>query len=364
MLRKQRQWIFRIGLVFGSLAFSLAILELGFRTVLPASEMPFVRYLSDYQILALDPSVQQSGVYTLGLDARIRGRWQLNPQGWNSSVDYSEPRRGLRVAIVGDSYVEALQVNQADSFPEKLRTLLEADCQVFQFGVSGANLADYLRMVRYVNAEFSPDTIIVNLVRNDFELSLAEQSSEGSYRSKFAIRDGTVTEVSPVPYEPQRLRRLAGHSAVVRYLVFNAEFRGWMQPKASSPEASARQAPRRPSKLENQLQSAIRYAFATLAGENVSRRVIVVLDADRSAIYQREPPNPRYQNIAEEVQASAFENGIEFINLHSVMDAVYAREPVRFEFETDSHWNARAHALVAETLFERCFANAASQTTP
>ncbi|MCA9818824.1 MAG: hypothetical protein KC652_27205, partial [Cyanobacteria bacterium HKST-UBA01] len=65
-----------------------------------------------------------------------------------------------RIAIVGDSYVEALQVHRDKNFCSRLENKLE-NVQVMNFGIQAHNLAQsYLYLKKSILA-FAPDLVIV-----------------------------------------------------------------------------------------------------------------------------------------------------------------------------------------------------------
>jgi hypothetical protein len=124
------------------------ILGLIFAFVIPAAQFPYYYYDPDDRILRFSMTEQLEGVFTRGLLAQQRGKWSINNEGWNSTVDFERSKHKLRIAIIGDSYVEALQVNVEDSITGQLRNLVSPHFDVYGFGISGASLSQYLQMTR------------------------------------------------------------------------------------------------------------------------------------------------------------------------------------------------------------------------
>jgi hypothetical protein len=63
-----------------------------------------------------------------------------------------------RVAVIGDSYVEAFQVPHYASLAEQLEALLGEDrTEVYRFGISGAPLSQYLYMFETEVAAYNPE---------------------------------------------------------------------------------------------------------------------------------------------------------------------------------------------------------------
>ena len=78
------------------------------------------------------------------------------------------------------------------------------------------------------------------------------------------------------------------------------------------------------------------------------------MDSPREAIYLGRPPGTldvyRLNRIAAE---TAEQVGLPFFDLTDAFVDEYARRKSRFEFQTDSHWNVRAHELVASQIATR-----------
>jgi hypothetical protein len=55
------------------------------------------------------------------------------------------------IAVIGDSFIEAFQVNVDDNYPYILNKKLADKCKVYAFGKSGCPLSPYLNMSRYIN---------------------------------------------------------------------------------------------------------------------------------------------------------------------------------------------------------------------
>src|SRR5262249_29943058 len=160
-------------LVAGSIVAFLLICEFFvFRVVLPASDVPanaFVNGLVRFR-------ANQTGIWRVRNE--IAAPYAINAQGWNSGIgDYAVARRPgvARVAVVGDSYVEALPVAHDKSLGERLAAELSRagrPVEVYRFGISGAPLSQYLYMVEREVTNYAPDWIVVVLVHNDFDESI------------------------------------------------------------------------------------------------------------------------------------------------------------------------------------------------
>ena len=165
-----------VSITIPTLVLVVAILEAIFWTIVPASRPPQACFDRASNIYKFCPG-QGSGVATRGKLARSASTWRINNEGWNSPIDYQSKSERRRIAVIGDSYIEALNVDIAESYPFLLSTALGVDYEVYSFGISGAPLSQYLNLSRYVVSEFDPDVLIFNVVHNDFEESIRKYNS-------------------------------------------------------------------------------------------------------------------------------------------------------------------------------------------
>ena len=158
----------------------------------------------------------QSGIWRV--ENEIAAPYAINAQGWNSGAgDYVVARTpGVgRVAVVGDSMVEAMQVPHDKSMSERLAEELSRDgkrSEVYRFAVSGAPLSQYLYMIEREVLSYRPDWIVVVMTHNDFDEMF--QFVQGRYTSSFLklrVTDGKVEEIPPVPWKAGADRMGAPH---------------------------------------------------------------------------------------------------------------------------------------------------------
>lgn len=103
-------------------------------------------------------------------EGRSEGR--INHHGWRDREhDLAKPPGMVRIVVIGDSYVEALQVPQDSAFT----ALLERDlgsrgrrCEVVALGRSGMGTTEEYLTYRHWGAQYDPDVVAVLFVMNDF----------------------------------------------------------------------------------------------------------------------------------------------------------------------------------------------------
>ena len=224
-MHRLKNFVINTGLVAASLLIGLLLCEfIVFRFILPASDVPANTFAND--LVRYVPN--QSGVWRVKNE--VAAPYAINAQGWNSGVgDYVMPRTPVaRIAVVGDSFVEALPVPKDRSIAERLAADLARNGtrpEVYRFAMGGAPLSQYLHMIEREVLAYRPDWIVVVLVHNDFDEMF--QLVQGRYTSSFLklrIKDGTVEEIPPVPWRGGMSEWLR-HTATARFLYYRWRIR-------------------------------------------------------------------------------------------------------------------------------------------
>jgi hypothetical protein len=349
------------GLVAASLLITLLFCEFVlFRVVLLPSDVPenaFVNGLVRY-------APHQSGIWRVRNE--IAAPYAINKQGWNSGVDdYAVERRPgvMRVAVVGDSMVEALQVPHDRSMAERLATELAHDrkpVEVYRFGIGGAPLSQYLHMIEREVLLYRPDWIVVVLVHNDFDETF--QFVQGRYTSSFLklkVADGKVVEeLPPRPWQPGAadwVRRTAiGRYMYYRWQVQVGAIRDLFLPSAQAATAAAGRYEANidvPAVLRQmpEVAAATDYIFARMAAvQKGGTRLLLAMDGVRGALYSDSTSTALALNqLCAEL---ARKRGLEFIDLHPVFRTEWNVSRRPFEFISDGHWNEYGHAVAARAV--------------
>ena len=84
-----------------------------------------------------------NGIWVKGGFGEIKSHYVINHQGWNSIVDYdSIDNSKIKIAIIGDSYIQGLHVDVENSIGRILEKK-SSNYVVHEFGRDGANIVDY-----------------------------------------------------------------------------------------------------------------------------------------------------------------------------------------------------------------------------
>ena len=351
-----RRILTNVGLVLLSLVATGLLFEfVVFRWVLLPAEIPRNAYADG--LVRYQPN--QAGTYRVADD--IVATFRINAQGWNSGVgDYQRERTPgrLRIAIIGDSYVEALQVPHDRSLAEQTQAQLESagiQAEVFRFAISGAPLSQYLQMLQQEVVNYQPDLVVINMVHNDFEESFRVQS--GRYTSSFLkvrLEDAQPARVvPPAPYK-ETWKDWVRQRATVRYLYYRrqispAAVRGGIFSKPDAAEFQANVEVTGTLAALPAIERATDYIFTRLneVQQQSGFEILLTMDAVRQQIYTDEDFKSDIAALNKLALGLAEKHKLPFIDLTDAFTADWRKNGQKFEFASDGHWNERGHAVVA-----------------
>lgn len=329
-----------------------------FRFILVATDIPknsyknkIVKYLPD-----------QKGAFREKNE--VKTRFKINENGWNSAYDsYTKERNSKRrIAIIGDSYVEALMVDYNNSMAEQLeRKLGQNKNEVFRFAISGAPFSQYLHMLREEVLEYKPDYVVFVLVHNDFDESWEYKA--GRYTSSFMklkVKDDAVeSEVMPTAFK-ERWYEFIRHSAIYRYLVYRQKVNiEGLKNKILTFEKTQK-------KYEANIDVSTinkKMAHNYIATEYIIKEIkmlsykhsftpILMIDAERSSIYANKEEKSEVLQLNSMVSELAAKYKISNIDLQEVFEKDFKKNKTKFEYQCDSHWNAYGHQIASQELAE------------
>lgn len=145
------------------------------------------RFIRPDAVLGHEHRPGMAGVWRTG---EFENPVQINPQGLHDdSIPYNKPAATRRVLILGDSFVEALQVPPTQNFSTLLEPLLSQQVgqsvQVVNAGVLGYGTAHSLRYLETEGLRYQPDAVVYVFYANDVNDSQASQL--------FRLEDGQLT---------------------------------------------------------------------------------------------------------------------------------------------------------------------------
>ena len=372
-----RSWLFHLILLsLPALLVAVLLLEVAVRLVAPVSDYPDVHFEAP---LGRRFVPNQEGRFVKGLPTEIDARYRINGAGWNAPREYkpNEPRPEVfRIAVIGDSYVEALQVDVDRSYPYLVEEYLVEELvngeqaqrvEVQTYGHSGANLAQYLNVLRHAVLDTGPDLVIVNVVANDYRESFHGVGPRDfwSIRAGDGPGDDGFEEIAPTPPGDGgrlQIKRMARRSALVRYLALNFSIESRLRFLTGRLRSEAYAGNVRRSELQDlaaspELRPALEYLFGSMARAAAehpsSPRFLAVFDTDLAALQRGDDPRrsavyPVHQLAMDVATAARFA----VLDLTPIFLDAQSRSDAPFSWRSDGHWNPRGHAVVAEAVAE------------
>jgi hypothetical protein len=305
----------------------------------------------DWPVHTMIPNT--SYTFSTGWNLQNVHRGRINNYGYASPHDY---RKGhADIAVFGDSYVEAMMNDYGDTLAGALNDYLGTRREVLSFGMSGAEMPDYLGMAPLVREEFSPEWAVFLITAGDFTNGF---SAAPGYFEWDAARSPPVRLVPEIHRSAfSKFSRTVG---LVRYLRGNLLFRPNELIKLRRGADHAAGASTCAAEVLSKQDEELLQAFARelpRALQLPPARIVLVFDADRRRIYAGFQPGSHApclnramlanQRLAELARAG----GLRVIDTEPVFRRHFEaglgpldRSPL------DAHWNPAAHRLIAREV--------------
>ncbi|MBF0380121.1 MAG: SGNH/GDSL hydrolase family protein [Magnetococcales bacterium] len=182
-------------LVIASIFICLVVAELGLRLVDFSFYWP--------QSRSPDPITGWSAKPGTKGWQRIEGAGyvEINSDGWRD-VDHSiKPKKGsYRIAVIGDSFTEAVQIDLDDSYwrllekllPQCVPAIAKKDFEIIGFGVSGYSTAQELLVLENRVWKYQPDLIVLGFFTGNDLLENSRVLGGDAMRPVFDIKNGVL----------------------------------------------------------------------------------------------------------------------------------------------------------------------------
>lgn len=289
-------------------------------------------------------------------------RKHSNNLGFLNDQDYEQSEKSPLLVIIGDSFVEAAQVENRHAMHSVLQKEIGDLGRIYSFGVSGSPLSTYLAYAGYTGREFKPKSLVFIIVANDFDESLLKHKKyPGFYH--FDEKAPGEWDLVRVDYHPTLLRKILRTLGTTRYLILNVGlvwsnikriFKG-LDPLDKN--LSVGNVPRDVNEeIMIDSRKAIDVFFQKLPGyANVPKgNVLFLVDGMRPHLYDpihlKEADGSFFDLMRTYLIHTATERDYEVIDLQPVFIDEFQKKGQRFEFEFDYHWNIPGHKLVAREI--------------
>jgi lysophospholipase L1-like esterase len=309
-------------MVIGTLVAAAIMIEIFVRVVIDDGmqfDLEMWKYARDVKQVAANPLIGHqhrpgSRAHLMGVDVAINSKGLRDRE-----IPYQRTPGTLRILMLGDSFTEGWGVALEDTFAKRLERLYAARgtaAEVINAGVGNYNTVMEVNYFLDEGRKYNPDIIVLNFTFNDAEA------------------------VPPYPAENPLLRfcyacvYLAGRAdTLLREASLRADWKSYYLGLYADDAPGWRDA---------------KAALATLAASTRARRQKLLV-ASLPELHEL-IPYP-LQAITDRAQTTARDVGADFV------DVLPALQPVPpwqlWVSPTDPHPNARAHALIAETLFRK-----------
>jgi hypothetical protein len=361
-----KHFLFRAISIAAGIAVTLLALEIVLR-FLPVNEGARAMPVNEAMpVPHFEPS--RHFVWSKEWDFQIVNHVKTNNYGFINDQDYDPSVPTPLLAVIGDSFVEALMVPYRETLSGRLASHAGSSRRVYSFGASSAPLSTYLAFAQYAKAHFHPTALVVVVVGNDFDESLFKYKTEPGHHYFVRQPDGEMV-LRRLDYVPTISREIARRSALFRYLALNtgtlARMNQWRY---------AALTPASPSEGESQLSRYVGNTLATVEDERVTDskqavdafleqlpamagvppgRILFVVDGIRPYVYRLDiqPPAGSYFELMRRYFAGqARKAGYEVIDLHPLFAEHFQKHGRPFEYPTDGHWNSLGHQVSFEAV--------------
>lgn len=377
----RKHWGLNLVLLGISCVIALGLAELAVRVVWPLTT---VAYVADPEVGYMLVPNQQTRSVSEDFDVPTR----TNSSGFHD-VEHavSKPSEVYRVVVLGDSYMEAIQVPIEEGFTQQLEHRLQKWVQgrrveVIGLGISGTGPAQYYRVLDTKGLRYRPDLVLMAVLPdNDFRDSY-QPLAGAIFKPYYEINDdGSLVLVPPQISElAVRTRSFLKKSAFLQLLRLgiarmSVEQRfaqlGLLAPhEGLAAEGISLSVPLDwhvyradvPAPWPDAYRVTLRMIeeAAKLSARNEARFLVMTIGAQaavESRLQEAMAPYPDARLVRwdfdrpfREIAALGDHSGFDVVNLLEPFRDEYAARRLTFSFAHDGHWTARGHQFAAEIV--------------
>ena len=341
--------------VLGSFALCLAAAEAVLRFLPVATGMRTVSVTAASPVSHFSPN--RDFVFSRDWNLALVNRGHVNNAGFVNDQDYHQ--ESPLVAIVGDSYIEAAMVPFGETMHGRLAAALEGRLRVYSFGAAGAPLSQYLVWARHAVNEYGAGALVINVVGNDFDESLAAYGRKPGFW-QYVPDETRALRLRLSEYQRGVASEVVTASALGRYLVFNLQVGPQLfalrslalgSPAAAPEYAGNTAVAAEVARVKDSLM-AIDAFFRDLAGlvRLPPERVLLTMDGFRYPQAADKGAGSYFDRMRRAFRAKAEALGYEIIDLDPAFFERHRQTAEKFEYPMDGHWNATGHQVAFEAV--------------
>jgi hypothetical protein len=351
-------WARLFTVVVASVAFGLLV-EAGFRLLVPVSDIPHWKgdSCTGFRLVP-----KQEGEF---VGSGHHTHFRINDRGWNDLRDYGKPGpgKGVRLALVGDSYVEALEVDVGQALGPRLEALFRergVDLEVRSYGISGASTAYAKDLLECEVLADRPDFIVYLFINNDVYDSV-DTGADHPPGPVYALdASGSPKRLRTVVYVPRGWTRFLSRFAVFRYFWIN---------RGLATSWGIRHEQKRNAQVQVKLEASTGGVYQPptpwwanaweVAGGLIAQMKqraeqqeagFLVINRPHAANFY---PTERFGDInmpEKQLAEQAQRRGFDFQDLHDWFERDWEEHHERFDFADDPHWGVNGHRVAALAL--------------
>ncbi len=315
----------------------------------------------EHPIRSLEPN--RTFLWSADWNFSIVNRVRTNNLGFVNDQDYlSDPPSPL-LALIGDSYVEALMVPFRDSVAGRLSTRSTPAERVYSFGTSSSALSNYLAYADDAAKRFHPQAMVFLIIGNDFDESLLKYKNEPGHSYFTEDAQGSLA-LHRIDYHSSLWRRIIRASALVRYVTLNTDLLNvvlkWQHLPFGRPSnkpafvgnTGAQANHVRISDAQRAVDTFL--ASVTTASGLPPDRILFAVDGMRPHIYDaimsQLAAGSYFDTMRQYFMTQARQGGFEVLDLQPLFAEHFSQHHHPLEFATDNHWNSLGHEVAEEAI--------------
>ena len=332
---------------------------------------------------------------------------RINSDGWRDvERPKSKPANAVRIAVLGDSFIEAVQVPQDATFTAQLAQELNycqpfgtKSIEVLNFAVSGYGTAQQLLTLRHRVRDYAPDIVLLAFLPSNDVRNNSRKLESWKARPFFELKNGGLEldasfREDPGFQEKKRdmrdrafLYELRLHQLLQR--VRDGAYRGWNDAPGAAAAARGEAVLGEAGLAENVYRPPIdlewreAWAITERLVEEIQKEAnghgaqfLVVVLSSGAAVYPDRSVRQRYAEALgvddlfypdRRIQALGAKHGFEVIALEEPMQRLAEKTGAFLHGFSNTqlgfgHWNVRGHRAAAELVASR-FCNPPRKTT-
>jgi len=281
---------------------------------------------------------------------------KINNFGYATDVNFKlkDDKKSNVIAIIGDSYVEALQVVNKKTFHGILSKSFQK-IDFYPFAISGSPLSQYIAFADFASNLFKPEAYIFIIFANDFDESYYKYKKVPGFH--YFSSNGELTRTN---HKPSLVKRLFSKSAFLRYLHLDLKILPTISYIFNKDNYYTPEKMKNPSQIRiDDSLKAVDFFFKHLEKIVQGKPVLMILDGNRKSIYEEKNDIDanRLESIAYtyiKEQAKKIDT-ISLIDMHTIFQKNWSKFKKPFDYKNDYHWNELGHLLVADTIANSSF---------